>query len=56
MALSNQENIYEALEREIEEWNDEVKDKKVNLISLISDCKKEWEIKAKKSSTLEKRD
>lgn len=56
LALSNQGNIYEALEREIEEWNDEVKDKKVNLISLISDCKKEWKIKAKKSSTLEKRD
>ena len=45
LAPSNQETLYEALEREIEEWNDEVKDKKAILISLVSDCKKTWEAK-----------
>lgn len=54
LAPSNQETLYEALEREIEEWNDEVKDKKAILISLVSDCKKTWE--AKKSLNSETRE
>lgn len=54
LAPSNQETLYEALEREIEEWNDEVKNKKANLVSLVSDCKKAWE--AKKSLNSETRE
>ncbi|MGN0930842.1 MAG: hypothetical protein ACI4NP_03910 [Thermoguttaceae bacterium] len=56
LAASDQEYLYEALESEIEGWDDEVKDKKASLISFVSDCKKEWEGKAKKSSSSEKRE